>query len=87
MPSQVVHKIESPWLTPQEAADYLGIAVGTLRNWTSNGVVPYAKRGGVVRYHREELDHWLRTGVGSPQAAAADSDRINDPEADELADD
>lgn len=54
----------SPWLKPAEAAAYLGIAIGTLRNWTSMRFVPHAKRGGVVRYHRGELDRWLaRAGV------------------------
>ena len=49
----------SPWLTSFVAAKYLGIAVGTLRNWTRTGFVPHSKRGRVVRYHREELDRWL----------------------------
>lgn len=52
----------SPWLTPEAAAAYLGIALGTLRNWTSARFVPHAKRGGVVRYHRDELDRWLAKG-------------------------
>ena len=57
---------DTPWMRPAEAAAYLGIAIGTLRNWTSTRFVPYAKRGGVVRYHRDTLDRWLaqtgRTG-------------------------
>lgn len=52
----------SPWLSPVEAAAYLGIALGTLRNWTSARYVPHAKRGRVVRYHRETLDRWLSKG-------------------------
>ena len=53
---------KTPWLTPAVAATYLGIALGTLRNWTSARFVPFAKRGGVVRYHRGDLDKWLRHG-------------------------
>ena len=52
-------RLGSPWLTPEEAAGYLGIALGTLRNWTSARFVPFSKRGGVVRYHRDRLDEWL----------------------------
>ncbi|QDU98769.1 helix-turn-helix domain-containing protein [Lignipirellula cremea] len=53
------HDPASPWLKPDEAAEYLGIALGTLRNWTSAKFVPFSKRGGIVRYHRNQLDQWL----------------------------
>ena len=71
----------SPWMTPEEAARYLGIALGTLRNWTSAKYVPHAKRGRVVRYHREQLDKWLSKGACPgratlPDPAAAKSMRI-----------
>jgi excisionase family DNA binding protein len=49
-------------MTPQEAADYLGISLGTLRNWTSQRFVPFAKKGRVVRHHRDVLDAWLAEG-------------------------
>jgi excisionase family DNA binding protein len=52
-------ELQSPWLRANVAAKYLGIALGTLRNWTSDGFIPHVKRGHVVRYHREELDRWL----------------------------
>jgi excisionase family DNA binding protein len=57
--------LPSPWLTPKLAAIYLGIALGTLRNWTSTRFVPHAKRGRVVRYHRDQLDRWLESGAQS----------------------
>lgn len=52
-----------PWLDAQEAASYLGVAVGTIRNWTSMRYIPHAKRRGVVRYHRDELDRWMAGGA------------------------
>ena len=55
----------SPWLTPLEAAQYLKVALGTIHNWTSQRVVPFVRRGGLVRYHREDLDRWLRSGGGA----------------------
>ena len=43
----------SPWMTPQQTAGYLGISLGTLRNWTCARFVPFSRRGRVVRYHRD----------------------------------
>jgi excisionase family DNA binding protein len=53
---------DSPWMPPTETAAYLHIAIGTLRNWTSAGYVPFARRGRIVRYNREVLDRWLSKG-------------------------
>jgi excisionase family DNA binding protein len=52
-----------PWLTATEAAEYLRVAKGTLRNWTSMRYVPHTKRGRLVRYHRDELDKWMASGA------------------------
>ncbi len=47
------------WLTTEEAADYLRISVGRLRNMTSNGYVPFYKLGRSNRYLKEELRKML----------------------------
>lgn len=65
-------KQSSPWLAPADAAVYLGIAIGTLRNWTSARYVPHVKRGRVVRYHRDTLDAWLRRGGCPGRTTLAD---------------
>jgi excisionase family DNA binding protein len=62
----------SPWMTPVETAEYLGIALGTLRNWTSARFIPHAKKGRVVRYHREVIDKWLARGACSGRSGLAD---------------
>ena len=55
------------WLTIKEASEYLRIPVGTLRNWTSNGRIPYRKIGRCVRYKRSELRDLLnRNRRGGP---------------------
>jgi excisionase family DNA binding protein len=59
-------------MTPEEAAEYLGIALGTLRNWTSAHFVPFAKRGRVVRYHRDAIDKWLQRGGRPGRSTLAD---------------
>ena len=61
-PEHAAPMSSSPWMTPQEAADYLHIALGTLRNWTSARFVPFVKRGRIVRYHRDAIDRWLSKG-------------------------
>jgi excisionase family DNA binding protein len=61
----------SPWLTAANLADYLSVAVGTVRNWTAKRQIPYAKRGGVVRYHLPTIDAWL---VAGGKEGAADTD-------------
>lgn len=47
------------WLTTPEAAEYLRVSVGQLRNMTSNGYVPYYKLGRSNRYLKEELKQML----------------------------
>ncbi|MEK2643889.1 helix-turn-helix domain-containing protein [Bdellovibrio sp. BCCA] len=50
---------EAEWLTSKEAADYLRISEGTLRNMASNGRVPYVKLGRSNRYSRSQLNQLL----------------------------
>jgi excisionase family DNA binding protein len=65
----------SPWMPPEEAARYMSIAVGTLRNWTSARFVPFVKRGGIVRYHRPTIDRWLARGGCPGRSTMADQFR------------
>lgn len=47
-------------LSPAEASDRLGIAVGTLRNMRSRGGgPPYVRVGRRIRYRLVDLDRWL----------------------------
>ena len=48
------------WMCAEEAASYLSISVGALRNLTSTGQVPYYKLGKRNRYLKEELDKMLK---------------------------
>ncbi len=56
-------RFDSPWMTVQELARYLSVSAGTVRNWVSRRHIPFARRGRVVRFHREQVDHWLRSGA------------------------
>lgn len=48
-------------LTTEEAARYLRLSTGALRNMTSNGLVPYHKLGRRNRYFTEDLRNLLLT--------------------------
>lgn len=46
-----------PWLTSGEAATYLGIAPGTVRNLVCTGALPrHGTAGTKLRFRRSELD-------------------------------
>jgi hypothetical protein len=50
---------KSPFLTSQEAADYLRLDVKTLNNMRWRGEGPnYRKHGGKVVYHQTDLEYW-----------------------------
>ena len=52
-----------PWLTPAEAAAYLALSEGSLRNWRSAGTGPaYSKAAGRVRYRSDDLDAFMDAG-------------------------
>ena len=53
---------DTPWMRSEEAADYLGVCVGTIRNWVSQKRIPFVRRGRIVRFQRKDLDKWLRNG-------------------------
>ncbi|WP_038650808.1 helix-turn-helix domain-containing protein [Roseicyclus elongatus] len=54
----------SPWLTTEQAANYLSVSTGTLANWRSAGNGPrYKAVGRLVRYHRDDLDAFLMEGA------------------------
>ncbi len=58
--------MKEDFLTENEAAAYLSISAGTLRNARSTGAhgrIPspkFFKIGRLIRYAREDLDSWIR---------------------------
>lgn len=52
-------KLEQEWMDSVQAAAYLSLSVGSLRNMTSNGHIPYYKFGNRNRYRTEELRELL----------------------------
>jgi hypothetical protein len=55
----------SPWFDCEHAGAYLGCAPGTLKTWRARGEGPpyHVINGKLVRYHRDELDAFVRGEV------------------------
>lgn len=49
------HLSEQEWLNTEETALYLRLSVGSVRNLTSNGLIPHYKLGSRNRYRQEDL--------------------------------
>ena len=50
----------TPHMTPQQAADYLGVSIRTLYRWEDDGLVsPRRTPGGHRRYSRDDIDALL----------------------------
>lgn len=56
-----IKAVTSPFLTTEEAADYLRIGVRALENFRLNGGGPkYRKHGAIVVYHIDDLIAWSK---------------------------
>ena len=53
---------DGPWMTTREAAAYTRFSVDSIKKMASHGRIPVHKQGRRNRYHKDELDRWLRTG-------------------------
>ena len=53
-------------MTPDQAADYLGLSKGSLANFRSQGEGPaYIKPSGRIYYQKKDLDAFLEKGFRS----------------------
>lgn len=46
-------------MTAQQVARYIQFDIKTIRNWTSEGKIPFIKIGGAVRYRKTRIENWL----------------------------
>ena len=75
-----VHSDSSPFLTPEEAANFLGgMNPRTLTCWAREGVIPAYPMGEgkrrLWRFRREDLQEWMRARRSGPQPLASFPDR------------
>lgn len=69
------HAERSPWLTVEEAAEYLRWPKKRVQNWTR--AMPHRKVEGRVLFHRDELDAWLDGHYAGPRRHAAPELRVS----------
>jgi predicted DNA-binding transcriptional regulator AlpA len=61
--------------TEKEVEAEFGIPMSTLRHWRRMRMGPrYRKLGRLVRYHRDDLDEWLRQSIRSSTAGVRSND-------------
>lgn len=64
-------RVESPWMLAKEAAEYMRLVnkegeatTSSLLDWTKrapkDNPLPYSMVGDMRRYHRDDLDKWMR---------------------------
>ncbi len=59
----------SPWLTLEEAAEYVRMSKDTIYKRTAE--IPHTKQAGRIRFRRRDLDAWLEQEQGGPAPVAA----------------
>lgn len=53
----------APFLSPEQAAFYLGLTTRTLQEYRSNGIGPrFRRHGRYIRYHIDDIDAWALRG-------------------------
>jgi excisionase family DNA binding protein len=61
------------WLSLGEVAEMLGVHPSTVRNWSNQGELPVKRtRGGHRRYHRIDVELWLKSNTAREKAEIAD---------------
>lgn len=62
---QLAPSPRSPWMTAEEAADYLRCPVSRVRKLTSQRDLPRHRDGARALYRREDLDAYISRGGAS----------------------
>ncbi len=50
-------------LTPQQAADYLGIKLSTIYSMCMRRQIPFCKIGKLNRFRKSDLDQWIQARI------------------------
>ena len=53
-------------LSPQEAADFLGVSLRTIRYWVAERKIPYFHLGRFIRFKPADLTAFLESGRVDP---------------------
>lgn len=61
------------WMTTADLADYLSVAHDQVEEWVREGAIPFHRRLEMLRFHKAEIDAWMR-GERYPQSEVPASD-------------
>lgn len=59
MDEKIIKLNECGLMTPQQAADYLGIKLSTIYQMSMRRQIPIVKIGRLNRFRRQDLDKWI----------------------------
>lgn len=55
--------ITDAWISIEDAANYLGVKIVTIREWIKkNNGIPAHKIGKLWKFKKSELDEWVKSG-------------------------
>lgn len=54
-------------MTVNEVAAYLRVKPSSVYEWAQAGKIPAAKVGRLWRFHRDEIEAWVRSGGAHPK--------------------
>ena len=62
------------YMTTEELANYLKVAIQTIRRWVLNREIPFCKIKKVIRFRLSEIETWVdNKGISLVSAAKADA--------------
>ena len=72
------------YLTIEELASHLKLAVQTIRRWVLNREIPFHKIKKVIRFRLSEIERWIENGAEIPYSESnLESDLFTETEAEE----
>jgi excisionase family DNA binding protein len=75
---QPLRPVERLALRPKEAAEALGVSLGTLRKWMRDDSLPFMRLDGVVLIPRSELGEWMAERIEDERRTDAHTAEILD---------
>ena len=59
------------FMTPSQAADFLGVKLNTIYKWVQMKKIPYRKHGRLIRFSRRDLLDWSKSKEIKPYSDRA----------------
>ncbi|MCB1060333.1 MAG: excisionase family DNA-binding protein [Calditrichaeota bacterium] len=70
-------RLQSPWLTPEHAAFYLGVSRSRIYQYIHEGSIPFHRlpESNLIRLNALELDAWVRSESQPPKQVSNEAIR------------